>query len=134
MTTNARTTSRRPARRNRTLLPVAAVTALTFLGLSGFLGVQMANGKDPLVGSGKKQTAQAKPGVVRKVIITRKVIIREAAPTASSAAGAGTSGGSASYSGGYSSGSSSGGGYSAPAQSAPAPAQSAPAPAQSGSS
>lgn len=132
MTTDARTTNRRPARRNRTLLPVAAVTTLAFLGLSGFLGVQMADGKDPLIGSGKQQTAQAKPAVVRKVIITRKVIIKEAAPAASSGTGTGTSYGSAGYSGGYSSGGSSAGSYSAPAQSAPV--QSAPAPVQSGSS
>ena len=118
---------RRPRRRNKTILPVAAATAVAFLGVTGFLGAQMAEGKDPLVGSGKQATAQVQPATVKKVVITRKVIVKqEAAPPATAGAPAAAS--------------ASGGGYapapaqqSAPAQPAPAPAP-APAPVQSGSS
>ena len=112
-------------RRNRTILPVAAATAVAFLGVTGFLGAQMAEGKDPLIGSGKQATAQVQPATVKKVIITRKVVVKQEAP----AAAAGTAAAVAPAAGG---------GYSstpvqqsAPAQPAPAPA---PAPVQSGSS
>lgn len=123
---NTTTPPKRPRRRNRTILPVAAATMVAFLGMTGFLGAQMAEGKDPLIGSGKQATAQTQPKTVRKVIITRKVIIKQQAPAVSSGAGA--------------AGPASGGSYSAPVQqsapvqSAPAPAPSAPAPVQSGSS
>ena len=127
-TANTQAPARRPRRRNRTILPVAAATLVAFMGMTGFLGAQMAHGQDPLLGSGKKQTAQVQPKVVRKVIVTRKVIIKQAAPAASA--------------GGAAVASSSGSGYSAPVQQsapvqsapAPAPVQSAPAPVQSGSS
>lgn len=128
MSTPAPTPKPRPRRRNRTILPVAAASFLAFLGVSGFLGSQMAHGQDPLLGAGKQQTAQVQPKVVRKVIVTRKVIIKQAAPAASASASGG----------GYTAPASSGGSYSAPVQqSAPvqsAPVQSAPAPVQSGSS
>ncbi len=116
---------RRPRRRNRTILPVAAATAVAFLGVTGFLGAQMAEGKDPLIGSGKQATAQVQPATVKKVIITRKVVVKQEAP----AAAAGTAAAVApAAGGGYSSAPVQ---QSAPAQPAPAPA---PAPVQSGSS
>ena len=113
---------KRPRRRNKTILPVAAASMVAFLGLTGFLGAQMAEGKDPLLGAGKPTTAQVQPATVKKVIITRKVIIKkDAAPAASAGAAASTP--AASYSAPVQ--------QSAPAQPAPAPA---PAPVQSGTS
>ena len=125
---SANTTSppKRPRRRNRTILPVAAATMVAFLGMTGFLGAQMAEGKDPLVGSGKQATAQSQPTTVRKVIVTRKVIVRQAAPAAAASSSAPV----ATQGGGYAAPAQ----QSAPVQSAPAPAQPAPAPVQSGSS
>ena len=126
MQTNSQTPVKRPRRRNKTILPVAAASLVAFLGLSGFLGAQMASGQDPLLGSGKKQTAQVQPQVVRKVVVTRKVIIKQEAPATAPSTGTAP----APASGGTT--------YSAPVQqSAPvqsAPVQSAPAPVQSGSS
>ena len=116
---------KRPRRRNKTILPVAAATAVAFLGLTGFLGAQMAEGKDPLIGSGKQATAQVQPATVKKVIITRKVIVKQAAPSAAAGGAAATAPAT-----GYSSAPVQ---QSAPAQPAPAPAP-APAPVQSGSS
>jgi hypothetical protein len=115
--------TKRPRRRNKTILPVAAATAVAFLGVTGFLGAQMAEGKDPLIGSGKQATAQVQPATVKKVIITRKVVVKQEAP----AAAAGTAAAVAPAAGG---------GYSsAPVQqSAPAQPAPAPAPVQSGSS
>lgn len=125
MSTNEKIQSaKRPQRQNRTILPVAAAALTCFLGITGFLGAQMAEGKDPLVGDGKQQTAQATPATVRKVIITRKVIIKEEAPVV--AAGAATV---APVASGTTSASVQ---QSAPVQSAPV--QSTPAPVQSGSS
>jgi hypothetical protein len=112
-------------RRNRTILPVAAATAVAFLGVTGFLGAQMAEGKDPLIGSGKQATAQIQPATVKKVIITRKVVVGQ--EDAATAAGGATAAAPAAG-GGYSSAPVQ---QSAPAQPAPAPA---PAPVQSGSS
>lgn len=127
MQTSTSPAPRRPRRRNRTILPVAAASLAAFVGVFGFLGAQMAHGQDPLLGAGKKQTAQVSPVTVRKVVVTRKVIIRQA-PAVASPSGAGTPAPAAG----------SGTSYSAPVQqSAPvqsAPVQSAPAPVQSGSS
>lgn len=126
MQTNSQTTVKRPRRRNKSILPVAAASMVAFLGLSGFLGAQMASGQDPLVGSGQKQTAQVQPQVVRKVVVTRKVIIKQEVPAVVASSGSAPAQAS------------SGTTYSAPVQqSAPvqsAPVQSAPAPVQSGSS
>jgi cytoskeletal protein RodZ len=111
---------KRPRRRNKTILPVAAASMVAFLGLTGFLGAQMAEGKDPLVGSGKQATAQVQAANVKKVIITRKVIVKkDAAPAASGGTAAATPAAT----------------YSAPVQqSAPAQPAPAPAPVQSGTS
>jgi hypothetical protein len=124
---NKPTPKKRPRRRNRTILPVAAATAVAFLGVTGFLGAQMAEGKDPLVGSGKQASAQVQPVTVKKVIITRKVIVKQEAPAAPApGTGAGAQAAGSSYSSAPVQ-------QSAPAQPAPAPAP-APAPVQSGSS
>ena len=106
-------------RSNDTVMPVFLASAAIFTLLAGFLGVQVANGQDPLLGVKKPVVAQ-KNLIVRKVIKTKKIVTIVDAPSAAAT----STGNGAVYA-------SSGGGssYSAPAQSYSAPVQSAPAPA-----
>ena len=106
------------ARSNDTVMPVFLASAAIFTLLAGFLGVQVANGQDPMLGTPKPVVAQ-KNLILRKVIKTKKIVTIIDAPSAPAAA----TGNGAVYA------SSGGGSYSAPAQSYSAPVQSAPAPA-----
>ena len=105
-------------RSNDTVMPVFLASAAIFALLAGFLGVQVANGQDPMLGTPKPVVAQ-KNLILRKVIKTKKIVTIVNAPNAPAAA----TGNGAVYA------SSGGGSYSAPAQSYSAPVQSAPAPA-----
>jgi len=106
-------------RSNETVMPVFLASAAIFTLLAGFLGVQVANGQDPMLGPAKPVVAQ-KNLILRKVIKTKKIVTIVNAPTAPAAA----TGNGAVYA-------STGGGstYSAPAQTYSAPVQAAPAPA-----
>lgn len=108
------------ARSNDTVMPVFLASAAIFALLAGFLGVQVANGQDPMLGTPKPVVAQ-KNLILRKVIKTKKIVTIVDAP----AAGAASTGSGAVYA----STGGGGGSYSAPAQSYSAPVQSAPAPA-----
>jgi hypothetical protein len=110
------------ARTNATVMPVFLASAAIFTLLAGLLGVQVANGQDPLLGAKKPEVVQ-KSLILRKVIKTKKIVTVVETPSGTSA----SSGGSATYAGGGSS-------YSAPAQSYSAPVQSAPAPVQTATS
>ena len=45
-----------------------------FAGVSVFIGVQMSDGKDPALGTGRwTAAATAEPQLIRKVIVTRRV-------------------------------------------------------------
>lgn len=112
------------ARSNETVLPVFLASAAIFTLLAGFLGVQVSNGQDPMLGAKKPELAQ-KNLILRKVIKTKKIVTIVDAPTAAAT----STGSGAVYA-------SSGGGssYSAPAQSYSAPVQSAPAPVQTATS
>ena len=109
----------RARRKNATILPVMLASAALFASMAGFLGVQVANGQDPMLGPAKPVVAQ-KNLILRKVIQTKKIVTIVDTP----AAGATATGNGAVYA---SSGSSSGPTqtYSAPVQSAPAPVQTA---------
>lgn len=103
----ANTAAARPARSTRkpSPVPVFLATATLFAGVMGFLGVQMAAGQDPALGTMKPKTAAVQPArriLVRKVIVTRHVTVVEAGTAATSP---------------------SGGGEPAPAQKSTAPAQ-----------
>ena len=120
---NQTTTRPGKARTNATVMPVFLASAAIFTLLAGLLGVQVANGQDPLLGAKKPEVVQ-KSLILRKVIKTKKIVTVVEAPSGVSAA----SGSSQTYaSGGGSS-------YSAPAQTYSAPVQSAPAPVQTAAS
>ena len=119
---NQTTTRPGKARTNATVMPVFLASAAIFTLLAGLLGVQVANGQDPLLGAKKPEVVQ-KSLILRKVIKTKKIVTVVETPSGTSA----SSGGSATYAGGGSS-------YSAPAQSYSAPVQSAPAPVQTATS
>jgi len=111
------------ARSNETVMPVFLAGAAIFTLLAGFLGVQVANGQDPMLGPAKPVVAQ-KNLILRKVIQTKKIVTIVDTP----AAGATSTGNGAVYasSGGGSSSSGPTQTYSsAPVQSAPAPVQTA---------
>ena len=108
----------RARRKNATILPVMLASLALFASMAGFLGVQVANGQDPMLGAAKPVVAQ-KNLILRKVIKTKKIVTIVDTP----AAGATSTGNGAVYA------STGGGSYSAPAQSYSAPVQSAPAPA-----
>ncbi|MEI7691644.1 MAG: hypothetical protein WCJ50_03850 [Actinomycetes bacterium] len=110
----------RARRKNATILPVMLASAALFSSMAGFLGVQVANGQDPMLGAAKPVVAQ-KNVILRKVIKTKKIVTIVDTP----AAGATSTGNGAVYA----STGGGGGSYSAPAQSYSAPVQSAPAPA-----
>lgn len=110
------------ARTNATVVPVFLASAAIFTLLAGLLGVQVANGQDPLLGAKKPEVVQ-KSLILRKVIKTKKIVTVVEAPSGVSAA----SGSSTTYASG-------GGSYSAPAQTYSAPVQSAPAPVQTAAS
>ncbi|MSX02501.1 MAG: hypothetical protein F2813_04990 [Actinobacteria bacterium] len=42
---------KRTRRKNHTIVPVLMVSAALFTSVTGFLGVQMAQGKDPMLGA-----------------------------------------------------------------------------------
>ena len=116
-------TPRRVVRRPRTF-PVYAATAAMFAALFGFLGVRVAEGQDPSLGAGfPVAAAPVHRVVVRKVVVTRRIVVikkdRAQAPAAGSGGAAATPVASSSQS------------YSAPAPVAAAPA---PAPVQTASS
>jgi hypothetical protein len=119
---NQPTTRPGKVRTNATVMPVFLASAAIFTLLAGLLGVQVANGQDPLLGAKKPEVVQ-KSLILRKVIKTKKIVTVVETPSGTSA----SSGGSATYAGGGSS-------YSAPAQSYSAPVQSAPAPVQTATS
>ena len=119
---NQTTTRPGKARTNATVMPVFLASAAIFTLLAGLLGVQVANGQDPLLGAKKPEVVQ-KSLILRKVIKTKKIVTVVETPSGTSA----SSGGSATYAGGGSS-------YSAPVQSYSAPVQSAPAPVQTATS
>ena len=110
----------RARRKNATILPVMLASLALFASMAGFLGVQVANGQDPMLGAAKPVVAQ-KNLILRKVIKTKKIVTIVDTP----AAGATSTGNGAVYA----STGGGGGSYSAPAQSYSAPVQSAPAPA-----
>ncbi|MEI6792689.1 MAG: hypothetical protein WCK97_05575 [Actinomycetes bacterium] len=111
---------------NKTVLPVFLVTAALFTSVASLLGVQVASGRDPLLGS-KVAAVTPRKVLLRKLVVTRKVTTLVDAPTAA----AGGQGGGPAYA---SAGSGSGSSYSAPTQSYSAPVQSAPAPVQTATS
>jgi hypothetical protein len=119
---NQPTTRPGKARTNATVMPVFLASAAIFTLLAGLLGVQVANGQDPLLGAKKPEVVQ-KSLILRKVIKTKKIVTVVETPSGTSA----SSGGSATYACGGSS-------YSSPAQSYSAPVQSAPAPVQTATS
>jgi len=121
---NRKTKPAAKSRSNETVMPVFLASAAIFTLLAGFLGVQVSNGQDPLLGAKKPEVAQ-KNLILRKVIKTKKIVTIVDAPTV--AAGSSGSGSVYASSGGGSS-------YSAPAQSYSAPVQSAPAPVQTATS
>ncbi|MDP4921218.1 MAG: hypothetical protein NWQ82_04535 [Solirubrobacteraceae bacterium] len=123
---NQPTTRPGKARTNATVVPVFLASAAIFTLLAGLLGVQVANGQDPLLGAKKPEVVQ-KSLILRKVIKTKKIVTIVEAPSGSSAA----SGSSPTYA---SSGGGGGTSYSAPAQTYSAPVQSAPAPVQTAAS
>ena len=123
---NQPTTRPGKARTNATVVPVFLASAAIFTLLAGLLGVQVANGQDPLLGVKKPEVVQ-KSLILRKVIKTKKIVTIVEAPSGSSAA----SGSSPTYA---SSGGGGGTSYSAPAQTYSAPVQSAPAPVQTAAS
>ena len=123
------------ARANDTVMPVFVASAAIFTLLAGFLGVQVSNGQDPVLGAKKPVVAQ-KNLILRKVIKTKKIVTIVDAPAADTtstgngavyASAGGGGGGGSSYSAPAQS-------YSAPAQSYSAPVQSAPAPVQTATS
>ena len=118
---NQTTTRPGKARTNATVMPVFLASAAIFTLLAGLLGVQVANGQDPLLGAKKPEVVQ-KSLILRKVIKTKKIVTVVEAPSGVSAA----SGSSTTYASGDS--------YSAPAQTYSAPVQSAPAPVQTAAS
>ena len=64
------------ARRRSGKVPVYAGSLAVFAGVSAFLGVQMADGKDPALGRGAWPAPPATQQlVVRRVIVTRRVNI-----------------------------------------------------------
>jgi len=114
----------RKGRSNRTIMPVAISSILSFLVITAFLGSQVASGQDPKLGS--KQAAKVEPQqvLIKKKIVTRKIVKMVPAPvqSAGSSSGQGYSASSQAYSAPSQT-------YSAPAQTYSAPVQSAPAPA-----
>ena len=120
-------------RPSRSAIATYLATTLLFVGFLGFLGVRVAQGQDPALGPKKKAVAQAvqpRRVLVRKVIVTKRIVVIKPAAQA-----AGTGGSAVQASAPTSSGQS----Y-APAQTytpapaaAPAPAP-APAPVQSSTS
>ena len=118
---NQPTTRPGKARTNATVVPVFLASAAIFRLLAGLLGVQVANGQDPLLGVKKPEVVQ-KSLILRKVIKTKKIVTIVEAPSGSSAA----SGSSPTYASDDS--------YSAPAQTYSAPVQSVPAPVQTAAS
>lgn len=105
--------------KRRTSLAVYGVSAALFATVAGGLGVQMANGQDPAVGAKATQVAKVQPRrvLVRKVVVTKRIVVVKPAPVAASSGPAYASAPAPSQT------------YSAPAQTYSAPAAPAPAPA-----
>ena len=114
---------KRNKRTNRTIFPVAVASVLAFLMVGSFLGQQVASGKDPRIGSAKIAKVEPQQVLVKKKIITRRVvtIVRDKAPSSTVTAAAQTYNAPAQT-------------YSAPAQTYSAPVQSSPAPVQTATS
>ena len=64
----------RPRRVNKTLAPVAALSVAGFLAVSGLLGVQVARGEDPKLGQVQVAKVEPQRVLVKKKIVTRKVV------------------------------------------------------------
>ncbi len=119
-------------RPSRSAITTYLASAILFVGFLGFLGARVAQGQDPALGPKKQpvaQVVQPRRVLVRKVIVTKRiVVIKPAAPSA--AAGGTAVQASAPVSSGQS--------YTPPAQTyTPAPAAApapAPAPVQSSTS
>ncbi len=118
----------RKGRSNRTIMPVALSSLLAFLAITAFLGSQVAGGQDPKLGI--KQVAKVEPQqvLIKKKIVTRKVVKIVSAPTQSSSSSGQSYNAQAQT---YSAPSQT---YSAPAQTYSAPVQSTPAPVQTATS
>lgn len=91
--------------------------------IGSFLGQQVASGKDPKIGGAKIAKVEPQQVLVKKKIITRRVVtvVRDKAPSSTVTAAAQTYNAPAQT-------------YSAPAQTYSAPVQSAPAPVQTATS
>ena len=65
-------------------MPIYATAAALFIAMTVFLGVRVADGRDPALGA--KKTAQVvlpRRVVVRKVIITKRITVIKPAPVQS---------------------------------------------------
>lgn len=107
-----------------------AAGAVLFAGILGLLGVRTVQGHDPAIGAGQGAATSAKAGpprVVRRIIVTRRVIIVRPAPRVAASQGSPAVAAAPAPVGPASAPT------PAPVQSAPAPAP-APPPVQSSSS
>ena len=95
--------------KRRTALAVYAITALLFALVAGSLGTRLAQGQDPAIGAGTAKVAQAQPRkvLVRKIVVTRRIVVVKPAATGAATPSAPAPAAQS---------------YVAPAQSAPAPA------------
>lgn len=105
-----------------------AAGAVLFAGILGLLGVRTVQGHDPAIGAGQGAATSAKAGppkVVRRIIVTRRVIVVRPAPQVAASQGSPAVAAAPAPVGPASA--------PTPVQSAPAPAP-APPPVQSSSS
>lgn len=74
--------------KRRTTLAVYAITALLFALVTGVLGTRLAQGQDPAIGAGKAKVAQAQPRkvLVRKIVVTKRIVVEDPAANAAGAA------------------------------------------------
>lgn len=75
-------------------IPVHAGAAVLFAGVAGLLGIRMAAGQDPALGDGGRPLVPpaARPVLVRRIVVTRRVIEVAAAPAASAPVAPGAAG------------------------------------------
>ncbi len=69
------------------VLPIYLATAAVFVAVLGFLGIRVAEGRDPALGV-KKVAAVVQPRriVVRRVVITKRITVIKPAPAQSTPA------------------------------------------------
>ena len=114
--TKQRVAEKRARARKRTLKRTVVASGCAFLATLAGLSVQMASGKDPVLGPQARQVELAKHPRIAKRIIKRKIIVRKIQPAPQVTASSGSS-------------AATGSGYSTPSYSAPSSSYSAPAPA-----